>query len=315
MDYGISLAAYVRRRRLTRAVREIRDGSTAEDAAHKYQFSGVAAMSKAFRKEFGCSMKQALTEGDFAGQTFPCPEYNREQVLVSIAEIPELYMVGRPVEIGGAEASERLDRAAWWIDHSLPEFSEEEKQQIGAYQRDVIAMWYHPEELPEIVYLVGPVVQPCRAAGPLPEGLIEVHIPKQRYAVFQVRRRVKAPGRQPEMAEDIRHLCKLFFRSALRSGRLIQVKVSVIMDGVDKIRIRTNYLNGCIRIHRDVFPVIPFAFLHLLSVVIRFSSRLAGQRRTDMSITRDVPLPCPGIHIHIKLFLSSQFCTVTIYTI
>ena len=211
VDYGISLAAYVRRRRLTRAVRELRDGSTAEDAAHKYQFSGVASMSKAFRKEFGCSMKQALTEGDFAGQTFPCPEYDREQVLVSIAEIPELYMVGRPVEIGGAEASERLDRAAWWIDHSLPEFSEEEKQQIGAYQRDVIAMWYHPEELPEIVYLVGPVVQPGRAAGSLPEGLIEVHIPKQRYAVFQVRRRVKAPGRQPEMAEDIRHLCRYIF--------------------------------------------------------------------------------------------------------
>ena len=55
------------------------------------------------------------------------------------------------------------------------------------------------------------MVQPGRASGSLPEGLIEVHIPKQRYAVFQVRRRVKAPGRQPKMAEDIRQLCRYIF--------------------------------------------------------------------------------------------------------
>jgi|GEM_PF-1830954 len=211
LDYGISLAAYLRRRRLTEALWKIRNGSTTAEAAQIYQFSSVAAMSKAFRREFGCSITQALDEGDFAGQSYPCPEYDRDSVIVTIAQIPEMDMVGKPVDVSGTEASERLDRAAWWVDHALPEFTEEEKQQIGAYQRDVIAMWYHSQEMPEIIYLVGPVVQKDRAQGPLPEDMIAVHIPRRRYAVFEIRRRVKEPGKQPEMAEDIRQLCRFIF--------------------------------------------------------------------------------------------------------
>ncbi|WP_410014039.1 helix-turn-helix domain-containing protein [Sodalis sp. C49] len=50
---GYSLAAYTRKRRLTRAAEELRQSAiTIKDIAHKYQFDDHSALTRAFKKNF-----------------------------------------------------------------------------------------------------------------------------------------------------------------------------------------------------------------------------------------------------------------------
>lgn len=58
---GVSLAAYINRRRLDRALEEIGAGRTAVDAALDYGFDSYAGFYKAFLRMYGCSPKKYLS--------------------------------------------------------------------------------------------------------------------------------------------------------------------------------------------------------------------------------------------------------------
>lgn len=223
MYYDMPLGAYIRRRRLIKAAQKIQEGESVTSAALAYGFDTAAGFSKAFRKEFGFSANEFKTKGQMLEDVIPDPVYDKNQILISFMETPELKMVGKPLLPEERHAFDLLEEAAYWLDHDLPKLTEEELEQVGGYKNDSIAMWYHPVENTDITYLLGPVV---RSHDRVPEGMIPVTIPGRRYAVFEMKR--QSHGK--ELAEDVRQLCKYIFWEWVPANGVITDKMGFTFE-------------------------------------------------------------------------------------
>ncbi len=202
--YDISLGNYIRRRRLLQAAKKIQNGESITDVAMAYGFDTAAGFSKAFRKEFGFSANDLKNRVWLLEDVIPNPRYDKNRITISFVETPDLKMIGKPLLQEDCRNFDRLEEAAYWLDHDMPGITAEELAQIEPYKNDKIAMWYHTVENTDITYLLGPVV---KNIGIVPQGMIPVTIPGRRYAVFEM----KPESWGENLAEDVRQLCKYIF--------------------------------------------------------------------------------------------------------
>ncbi|MDR1328503.1 MAG: helix-turn-helix domain-containing protein, partial [Oscillospiraceae bacterium] len=120
---GTSVAAYITRRRLDRALAEISGGRAAVDAVLEYGFDTYAGFYKAFVKVYGCSPKKYLAiYGKHNAEAIMYTEQQLREILVNWniprgAEIGEVYIMdgtrvsGRVWTVGGGFVLKTGDRA------------------------------------------------------------------------------------------------------------------------------------------------------------------------------------------------------------
>ncbi len=202
--YDVSIGNYIRRRRLLEAAKKLQAGETIMDTALSLEFETPTGFTKAFRKEFGFPPQDLKKKILLLEDVIPNPKYDKNRITISYVETSELKMIGKPLLPEDCHDFDRLEEAAYWLDHDMPLITEEEMAQLKPYKDDHIAMWYHAVENTDITYLLGPVVKKITT---VPKGMISVVIPGRRYAVFEM----KPNSRGEDLAEDVRQLCKYIF--------------------------------------------------------------------------------------------------------
>lgn len=221
--YDIPLGEYIRRRRLAGAARMVQEGNQIMDVCFLYGFETAAGFAKAFKKEYGFPASEVKKQKNILLDTIPNPVYDRNLINISFLEISEIKMLGKPLVPQKEDTYNLLEEVALWL---LQEKQTPEKTNwtnTDCYRDDKIAMWYHAPENREITYLLGPVVKNFHH---IPEGMIPVTIPGQKYAIFETKR----DSDQKEMAETIRMLCKYIFWEWVPANSVITDKMGFTFE-------------------------------------------------------------------------------------
>lgn len=231
--YDIALGEYIRRRRLVRAASMIQGGKQIVDICSLYGFDTAAGFAKAFKKEFGFSASDLKKQKMFLLDSIPEPIYNRDMIRVSIVQTKDIKVIGRPLLPAKENGYDLLNETAYCLEkgyynekaHSHLENMDEQKllKKMGAFKQDQIAMWYHEVHNQEIMYVLGPVVKNFNY---IPSGMIPIHIPGRKYAIFETRR----DSDMQELAETIRMLCKYIFWEWVPANQIITDKMGFTFE-------------------------------------------------------------------------------------
>lgn len=95
---GMTLHTYVRRRRLTRAAEDVRDGMRIVDIAVKYGYDSAAAFSRAFAAQHGCTPSAYRQHGGslrvYPPASFHITIKGAKEMDFRLIELPELTLIG-----------------------------------------------------------------------------------------------------------------------------------------------------------------------------------------------------------------------------
>lgn len=166
--YQMPPAEYIRRLRLDFAARDIENGISVTETAHKYGFDTNAGFAKAFRKQYHMAAKI----------------YRKQAVKMKGAGIMNYRIEKKEAfravgyQISGTKNEETA--GAYW---STIDFKQFPAYPEGLDAQGDIGMWINPdEETGELFYFFGGVSDSIPAA----EGFIEVNVPAAEYAVFDI---------------------------------------------------------------------------------------------------------------------------------
>jgi AraC-like DNA-binding protein/predicted transcriptional regulator YdeE len=190
-DYHkMSLAEYIRKKKLHLAAEEVRKGVKIAEVAFKYSYKTSTGFARAFENEFHI-LPMAYRNAQF--ETINLEEYGKksgEQLDIIYTEIKELKMVGVPILTGSNQDIDIAAQVQYWLENEFPCLKNTRfcgKKQI---REDKISLWWHePDIMPtdkDIMYLLGPVVKECT---PIPKEAKMITIPEGKYAIFTTQRK------------------------------------------------------------------------------------------------------------------------------
>lgn len=181
--YKMSVADYIRKRRLHAAAEEIRKGNKCTEVATKFNFKTYAGFSRAFQKEF--NMSPAVYR-DTPFEVVDLAQYYKEykdSLNITFLTLQETKMIGQSVLQGKGEETDIPAQVCYWLDKDFPCMENTRFSCNKERREEKIALWYHMPERSDIEYILGPVVE--QFDEDIPEEMIKVTIAGGRYAVFE----------------------------------------------------------------------------------------------------------------------------------
>ena len=170
---GLSVAAYIRRQRLSLSASELLRGTPVTKTALKYGFDTPSGFSKAFRKYYGMSPQEY--KSTYSNK--PAPSFQTLGEFTAIA-----YLLTPP------DTNHCLpDAAAYWYrqNFSFHTTSAEDWNRIALPGAGEIGAWLPAPSTGGYQYALGPI---AKDASFVPEHMHAVTIPAAHYAVYTVPR-------------------------------------------------------------------------------------------------------------------------------
>ena len=223
---GVSLAEYIRRRKMTQAAFELqRADSRVIDVALKYGYSSPTSFNRAFQNVHGITPTAAKLGGNVL-QAYPSIQFKIEitggnAMAYRIAKKPPLRIVGIRIPLtSDMEDNLRIVPEFWKASLQGEQFLEICKLSNGE-QRGIlgISVYKNPKE---IYYYIG-----VAANTPAPAGMYECEIPAATWVIFENDGRFK---------EDVQSVFKRFYMewlpfSGYKYAELPDIEVYPICSG------------------------------------------------------------------------------------
>lgn len=203
---GCSLMEYFRRRRLLRAVEEIKKGTRVIDAAIAYGFASENGFSRAFRREFGCSPTR-----------FPaaCKKNTEKggghsmQIKQTFIKMPERLLAGYGIQTDVSGTAYTRDIASFW--------SHYEGENLESKLYRILTPPLHgevgicvPDKNGKAVYVLGVIVPDF---SKVQTDMITIRIPAGEYAVFTT-----PPAEEAAFAGTIQQVWRYIFEDWFSSS-------------------------------------------------------------------------------------------------
>ncbi len=187
---GVSLAEYIRRRRLTLAAIELQSGNEKViDLAFKYGYESPDAFTRAFQKQHGVTPSAARGPGvllkAYPRISFQITVRGDREMNYKIVEMPEFKVVGKGKQVSTQDGENNKIIPAFWWECFQNGFSAQleklaDKRGVTGKSKLGICM-ESTEDLSVFTYLIGVEY----VDGSIPEGFREVKIPAATWAVFE----------------------------------------------------------------------------------------------------------------------------------
>ena len=179
--YDISVSDYIRKRKLQMAADELKAGSKLLDVTLKYGFT-PAGFTRAFQKEFNVT-PTAYRKGTF--EVLDLQKYYSEYkdyLKVSFVKIKELKMIGKSILQGKGEDADTPAQVDYFLKNEFPVMQNTRFVHNKERREDKIAMWYNDDDLVNVEYVLGPVVDNF---DDVPEDMYAITLAEGKYAIFE----------------------------------------------------------------------------------------------------------------------------------
>ena len=237
MYYKMSVADYIRKRKLTKIAEEIRAGVDYMETSFLYGFKTYTGFSRAFKKEFHVS-PAVYSKGMF--EVIDLKKYyyqHRDSLRLSVVEMEEIHMIGHTVIPSKGAEVDIPAQVSYWIGKEFPCLKNTRYECNVAVQEDKIALWYQEEDSGDIEYILGPVVESFDED--IPKEMIKVTLQAGKYAIFETEKTTD----EEDVAETLRMYTRCVFFGWIKEHR----------DRVDLTRLTfERYENGKIYLYVPV---------------------------------------------------------------
>ena len=192
---GVPVAAYLRRRRMAAAARDLLSGKSSVSVAAARGFQTLSGFAKAFRKHYGLSPSEYQKE--LADERFRIePEFRSLASFTAVG-----YRLSPP-----QGESDVLNAGAYWMGREFAFVSPEDYRRLSGPEPTEIGAWIQPDRnTGELFYFFGPVVQ---STDFIPDGLEPLEVESADYAVFPV---PPGNGNLTLLNENVRRMWKYIF--------------------------------------------------------------------------------------------------------
>ena len=183
---GITVAAYIRNRRLTMAAQElIHSQSKVIDVALKYGYESPESFAKVFRKTHGINPSEVRRHRQslkaFPKLSFQIQLKGVEEMDYKIIEKEALNVVGKSIRTTTIDGKNHRDIAAFWKESNHNGLSNELAKNAGSLGLLEICMEFDRQQ-EDITYFIGAE----KHIEDMPAAWEEKHIPASTWAVFPV---------------------------------------------------------------------------------------------------------------------------------
>lgn len=204
MYYDMSVADYIRKRKLAIAADEIIEGRRPVNIAEDYGFQSYQGFMRAFKKEFGVLPgKYSKAQFEVIDLAHYYSQY-RNRLKISYVFIEELKMIGHTVLIGHGTEMDIPAQVTYWLDRDFPCMMNTRFACNKERHEDKIALWYHLPEKPDIEYVLGPVVDDFEGA---PDNMLKITVGGGKYAIFETEKE--------DDRDDLSETIRMFARCVL----------------------------------------------------------------------------------------------------
>ncbi|MDE1361757.1 Regulatory protein SoxS [Bacillus paralicheniformis] len=182
---GVTLADYIRKRRLTVAAQELAASHIkVVDAAFKYGYNTPESFSKAFSRLHGISPSQAREKGRtlraFPRLSFHIQIKGVEDMNYKIVEKEPFQVIGKALEVTVKDDQNKKDIPAFWNELNHNGFTDSLKPDIGPLGFLGVCMDFN-DQADTFHYVIG--VE--KTSADTPAGCVEKPIPAATWAVFE----------------------------------------------------------------------------------------------------------------------------------
>jgi AraC family transcriptional regulator len=189
----MSVGAYLRDIRLSRAADEITGGRRITDAALDWGFDTPSGFTRAFRRR--CGMSPTEFKKRKGGKSTMKPEIKKMDAFTAVG-----YSLAPP-----AGELDVLDHGAYWLGKDFSAVSKEDYAKLCAPDCAEIGAWLHPsDKTGEFCYFFGPVT---KDKSFVPAGMVALDVPAAEYAVFPV----PAAASAAALNENVKKTWKFIF--------------------------------------------------------------------------------------------------------
>ncbi|MBM7599743.1 AraC family transcriptional regulator [Virgibacillus halotolerans] len=183
---GVTVAAYIRNRRLTMAAQElIHSKSKVIDVALKYGYESPESFAKVFRKTHGMSPSEVRYHRHslkaFPKLSFQIQLKGEEEMDYKIVEKDAFNVIGKDIRTTTIDGANHREIAAFWEDSNQNGFSNELARNAGSLGLLGICMEFDKQQ-EELTYFIGAE----KNVDDMPADWKEKHIPASTWAVFPV---------------------------------------------------------------------------------------------------------------------------------
>lgn len=193
---GVTIAEYVRRRRLTIAAQDILSGEKVIDVAYKYRYKSPEAFTKAFRKMHGISPSAARQPGAnltaYPKLSFHISIKGDKNMNYKIIEKGSFTVVGKKTKISTVDGENFKQVPKFWGDCMNDGSYEWVCSKAGKLGVMGVCTDLHNFDKGFFTYMIG--VEQIKE--PLPEGYTSETIPAATWAIFE------SVGPLPEAIQD-----------------------------------------------------------------------------------------------------------------
>jgi len=213
MYYRMSVADYIRKRRLAAIAEEIRLGNDYMEIASSYGFKTYTGFARAFKKEFHVS-PAVYSKGMF--EVIDLKKYYaqyKNKLRLTIVEMEEICMIGHTVIPAKGAEVDIPAQVSYWMGREFPCLKDTRFECNIIQKEDKIALWYQEEDLGDIEYILGPVVDSFDEN--IPCEMIPVKLEGGKYAIFETEK----PTDEEDVAETIRMYTRCVFYGWIKECR------------------------------------------------------------------------------------------------
>lgn len=213
MYYKMSVADYIRRRRLITIAEAIREGFDYMETADVYGFKTYTGFARAFKKEFHVS-PAVYSRGLF--EVIDLKKYYaqyKDRLRLSVVEMPEIHMAGKTIIPAKGEEIDIPAQVSYWIGKEFPGLTKTRSECNIEIKDDKIALWYQEEDSGDIEYILGPVMDDPEEEV-LPE-MIKVTLQAGKYAIFETEKMTD----EEDVAETLRMYIRCVFYGWIKEHR------------------------------------------------------------------------------------------------
>ncbi len=180
-NYEMPVTDYIRKCRLDILAEELRKGKAYKSIAELYGFFSSKGFTAAFIRYFGVSPREYSKDQFDVIDLGEWREKNMDRINIQITTINEIKLLAHP-EIGVRGADVDIPaQMQYWLDKDYP--SKNRRMADNTLKKDdKIAMWYHPEDICLVDYVIGPVVEDF--PDEMDENDIPITIKGGKYAIF-----------------------------------------------------------------------------------------------------------------------------------
>ena len=237
MYYKMSVADYIRKRRLAAIAEEIRLGIDYMETSSSYGFKTYTGFARAFKKEFHVS-PAVYSKGMF--DVIDLKQYYaqyKDKLRLTIVDMDEIHMIGHTVIPAKGAEVDIPAQVSYWMGREFPCLKDTRFECNIVHREDKIALWYQEEDSGDIEYILGPVVDSIDED--IPAEMIPVTLAAGKYAIFETEK----PTDEEHIAETLRMYTRCVFFGWIKECR----------DRVDLTRLTfERYENGKIYLYVPV---------------------------------------------------------------